>query len=409
MNVKLIGTGCGDLGTLTRDGAEALKNAGLIIGARRLLETIPEDWGGDRLAAIAPAEILANILQARSIPKWKNICVAYSGDTGFYSGARTLLPHLRGAGIDAEIIPGVSSVQMLAARLQIPWQDWALVSAHGLDCDAASACDPASPTFFLTGGKLGPADLCRQLTDGGRGSAKVIVAERLSYDDERITEGRAAELSEREWDPLSVMLVMPEPNAPEGQVLRPGIADERFIRGDVPMTKRDIRAVIAGRMQVQRTDVVWDVGAGTGSVSVELALQADRGQVWAVEREPKGCLLIEENRVAFGRDNLRVVEGSAPEALTDLPAPDRVFIGGSGGRMEDIVDLVLEKNPDALICVTAILLETVTEAAAAMTARGLEVSLAQINVSTARKAGEKHMMIGNNPIFVITGQKEASD
>lgn len=408
MNIFLIGTGGGSPDTMTAEAADVLKRASLIIGAPRLVESLPEGWGGRREAAIAAGDIL-NIIQAHRAEGDGIVCVVFSGDTGFYSGTRSLLPLLREAGLSPRIIPGISSVQLLAARLQIPWQDWKLVSAHGLDCDAAAEAAKDRPTFFLTGGKIGPADLCRQLRDAGLGGRRVAIAERLSYDEEKLHQGRAEEFAGKQFDSLSVMLVYP---AEEGEEAgsggaanwRPGIDDRAFIRGEVPMTKQDVRAVIAGRMQVREGDVIWDVGAGTGSVSVELALQTGSGRVYAVERDPEGCLLIGQNREKFGLKNLDVVEGSAPDALKSLPAPDQVFIGGSGGKMREIIELALDKNPRARICVTAILLETVSDALGAMEARGMMTDVTQVSVSTARSVGKKHMMMGTNPIFIITGQ-----
>ena len=404
--ITLIGTGCGHLSTITAGAVAALKDAALIIGAPRLLESLPSQWGRDRWPAIAAEEIRDII---RDYPEEEGkICVVYSGDAGFYSGARTLLPLMEEEGWEAEVLPGISSVQMMAAKMKMPWQDWKLVSAHGLEVQADRELEGRRPVFFLTGGKLGPADICRQLTDAGLGDTPVAVGERLSYEDEQIRRGKAEELAGEVFDSLSVILVMPEASEEKRPVFRPGIPDRGFIRGEVPMTKQDVRAVIAGRMQTGEEDIVWDVGAGTGSVSVELALQTPKGKVWAVERDPEGCLLIRQNRERFGLANLEVVEGAAPEALADLPAPDKVFIGGSGGHMEEIISIAAEKNPHVRICASAILLETVTEALTAMAAHGMDTDAVQVSVSTARQAGGKHMMMGANPIFIITGERPCS-
>lgn len=436
MSITLIGTGCGHLSTITAGAVRELRRADLIVGAPRLLASLPEEWGSRRAAAILAEDILRICLEYLRGEGGEEgrICVVYSGDTGFYSGARTLLPLLGEADLPAGVMPGISSVQMLAARLQLPWQDWKLVSAHGLECDGAAETDPVRPTFFLTGGKLGPGELCGQLTEGGLGERQVVIAARLSYEDEKIFAGPARQFAGKEFDSLSVMLVKGEEAAQKedqeeapamedmepgrfretagksrNRVWAPGIPDDQFIRGEVPMTKQDIRAVIAGRMQVQEGDVIWDVGAGTGSVSVELAIQAGRGRVYAVERDADGSRLIRLNRDKFGCENLEPVDGAAPDALRDLPAPDRVFIGGSGGKMEEILRIILEKNEHARICVSAILLETAVRTLEVMAGEGLQTSVVQVAVATGRPAGGKHMMMGGNPIFIITGEKPCSE
>ena len=173
------------------------------------------------------------------------------------------------------------------------------------------------------------------------------------------------------------------------------------------MTKQEVRAAALAKLAVGPADVLWDVGAGTGSVSVELALAAPQGQVFAVECGGEACSLIRANREKFSAWNLRLVEGRAPEALADLPAPDAVFIGGTKGGMEEIVDAVLGKNPRARICISAIAVETLSAAVTALTTRGLEASVTQIAVSRTRPAGGLHLLCANNPTFLITGNCHA--
>ena len=401
MSLILAGTGCDSAGSMTVEVRDAIAKADVLIGAQRLLESVPSGHEADMRPAIYADEIL-NIIQETLAEGDKNICVLYSGDSGFYSGTRSLLPLLSEAGIEAQVLPGISSIQLFAARLQQPWQDWKLVSAHGTDCDPVTNVMDGKPVFFLTGGKLDVTLLCRKLADAGLGDLTVTVGERLSYEDERIVSGTAAEFATQAFAPLSVMLVSPAPTLGDRT---PGINDDDFIRGSIPMTKQDVRASILSHMRVQPDDVVWDVGAGTGSVSIELAMKASRGRVYAVERNEEGVSLIQQNREKFGVWNLVTIEGSAPEALTNLPAPDRAFIGGSSGNLSDIIDAVLTKNEKALICITAIVLETLHEATQHLTEMGMDVEITQIAASKTRPVGGKHMMVAGNPIYIITGQR----
>ena len=171
------------------------------------------------------------------------------------------------------------------------------------------------------------------------------------------------------------------------------------------MTKQEIRAAALAKLGVQPEETLWDVGAGTGSVSVELALAAPRGRVYAVECEPDACTLIRKNREKFAAKNLILIEGRAPQALEALPAPDAVFIGGTKGGMAAVVNAVLAKNPYARICISAIALETLSAAIAALTAQGLSAEVTQIAVSRTRPAGRLHLLTANNPIFLITGER----
>ena len=397
MNVTLIGMGSGQPENLTLQGLAALRQADLILGARRLLAVLPAGCTENRAAAYRPDEV-AELLQASGA---ENAVLIYSGDTGFYSGASSMMEKLEALGVRARVLPGLSSIQLLAAALGRPWQGWNLVSAHGRTCDPVAECMQGRPTFFLTGGSEDPATLCAQLAAEGFGDVQGVVGQCLGTPEEKIFRGSVKELAAGRFNSLSVLLV----EAVEGLPRRaPGLPDEAFERGDVPMTKQEVRAAVLAKLAVRPEDILWDVGAGTGSVSVELALAAPRGRVYAVECRPEGCALIKANREKFRTRNLVLVEGLAPDALSDLPAPDAVFIGGSKGSLAAIVDAALDKNPDARICVSAIALETLSAAVAALTAKGRTVQVSQIAVSRAKAVGGLHLMMAQNPIYLITGE-----
>lgn len=397
MNVTLIGMGSGQPENLTLQGLAALRQADLILGARRLLAVLPAGCTENRAAAYRPDEV-AELLQTSGA---ENAVLVYSGDTGFYSGASSMMEKLEALGVRARVLPGLSSIQLLAAALGRPWQGWNLVSAHGRICDPVAECMQGRPTFFLTGGSEDPATLCAQLAAEGFGDVQAVVGQCLGTPEEKLFRGSVKELAAGRFNSLSVLLVEAAEVLPRRA---PGLPDEAFERGDVPMTKQEVRAAVLAKLAVRPEDILWDVGAGTGSVSVELALAAPRGRVYAVECRPEGCALIKANREKFRTRNLVLVEGLAPDALSDLPAPDAVFIGGSKGSLAAIVDAALDKNPDARICVSAIALESLSAAVAALTAKGRTVQVSQIAVSRARAVGGLHLMMAQNPIYLITGE-----
>lgn len=397
MNVTLIGMGSGQPENLTLQGLAALRQADLILGTRRLLAVLPAGCTENRAAAYRPDEV-AELLQTSGA---ENAVLIYSGDTGFYSGASSMMEKLEALGVRARVLPGLSSIQLLAAALGRPWQGWNLVSAHGRTCDPVAECMQGRPTFFLTGGSEDPATLCAQLAAEGFGDVQGVVGQCLGTPEEKLFRGSVKELAAGRFNSLSVLLVEAAEVLPRRA---PGLPDEAFERGDVPMTKQEVRAAVLAKLAVRPEDILWDVGAGTGSVSVELALAAPRGRVYAVECRPEGCALIKANREKFRTRNLVLVEGLAPAALSDLPAPDAVFIGGSKGSLAAIVDAALDKNPDARICVSAIALETLSAAVAALTAKGRTVQVSQIAVSRAKAVGGLHLMMAQNPIYLITGE-----
>ena len=403
MDITLIGIGPGDWLSLTQAAARALEQAPVLLGAPRLLEGLPPQCSGRRIPCLRTSELVGALIGLSG--QAERAAVAFSGDIGFYSGAASLLHTLQAALPEARctLLPGLSSPQVLAARLGRPWQGWKLVSAHGVACDPAAACAGGGDVFCLTGGSCTPASLCARLTEAGLGDCRATAASRLGYPEEAIVTGTAAQLAEQTFAPLSVLLVEGCP-APLRQSRVGGIPDEEFIRAKVPMTKQEVRAAALALLAPHPGDCLWDLGAGTGSVSVELALAAPEGQVYAVERNEDAQALILENRRKFGLHNLTLIAGAAPETLAGLPAPDRVFVGGTGGHMAETLAAVRAANPAVRVVISAIAIESLSAALAALQAQGFEnIQVSQISVSRSRPAGGLHLMMAQNPVYLISG------
>lgn len=220
-----------------------------------------------------------------------------------------------------------------------------------------------------------------------------------------MVEGTVEELSRDSFADLSVLLV-DNPNPVQPIFQAPGLPDDSFLRGRVPMTKEEVRALAVSKLRLCSQDTLWDVGAGTGSVSVECALCLSQGRVYAVERKPEACQLIRSNRDQFQLSNLHLVEGEAPQVLSDLPAPDSLFIGGSSGALRDIIGAALSKNPAVRIVASAITLETVQDALSAIRQFGFQdTEIVQVTISRSAPVGSYHMMRGENPVYLISMEK----
>lgn len=417
--VTIIGAGPGNPDLLSRAALDAIDIADVVIGAHRALAGIDVPPDVVRCELVKTADIVAALTDAAS---WQRAVVVMTGDVGLFSGARRLVEALSGnAQVDVRVIPGISSASYLAARLARPWQDWRFASAHGVACDIVAEAERAGELFLVTSGGEDPSRLSGELVQAGFGDARVTVAERLSYPDERITCATASEIAGQTFDDLNVMLIdfAGGAGSPAGAsraassrwpYASSGIPDELFIRGDVPMTKQEVRAVALAKLRITATDTVWDVGAGTGSVSIEAALVARAGSVWAVERNAAGVRLIRENADAFGCGNVHAVPGVAPEALVKLPVPDAVFVGGSAGELPSIVEAALEKNSQVRLCVPCVTVETLTEACALLSGsrfKGFEAC--QVSAARAEAVGSHHLMKAQYPVFLVSARGAGAD
>ena len=375
-HVTLLGIGMGSEKTLTIQGKRAVQRADLIIGARRMADSIREP--GQPVVYEYRSDVIGAYI--KSHPEYENIVIALSGDVGFYSGAKKLLDVLNGRKpegvladdfegqehsekengcVSIEIICGISSVVYFMSQIGLSWDDAKITSAHGKNCNLVSMIKQNQKVFSILGTGSAVAELAQKLVEYEMGDVVLYVGENLSYPDEKIFQANASELTSYEGQALSVVCAYNEKARPAFSTH--GIPDEKFIRGKAPMTKEEVRCVSLSKLRLQEDSICYDVGAGTGSVSVEMALRADQGQVFAVEKKDDAVALLYKNKQRFAADNLEIIKGEAPEALKELPVPTHAFIGGSSGNLKEIVALLLEKNQDVRIVINCITLETISE------------------------------------------------
>lgn len=396
--VSLIGIGMGP-GDLTQRASDVVASSDLLIGARRMLESA--DASGKAVLEEYRADRIASFLESDGT--WRNAAVLLSGDVGFYSGALKLLDALKGRGFDVNVEPGISSVVHMCAKMGVPWQDACLASAHGRESNLINLICTNPKVFALLSGDESVHSLCRDLTEYGLNDVVVSIGQDFGYPTERIVSGRPCELDGIRFGDLCVALVC---NPCPDQRNPIGIRDEDFIRGDAPMTKSEVRSLSVAKLKLTPDSVVYDVGAGTGSVSIEMALTAFRGKVYAIEKEDAAADLIEVNKKRFRTPNVEVVRGLAPEALSELPAPTHAFIGGSSGNLKEIVRCLLDKNPDVRMVVNSVTLETMSETMDVCRDLGLtDEEVVLVNISKARKAGRYHLMTAQNPVYIAVVRK----
>ncbi len=326
--------------------------------------------------------------------------VIVSGDTGFFSASKSITEKFN-LQYEIELVNGLSSLQYFSGKLGLSYDNTKVLSMHGRNNSIIPYVSYNRKLFVLTGGKNKVDIICKDLVEYGLGNVSISVGENLSYENERIVTRTALEMHEMVFEDLSVMYIENNnfvvPNMP--------MVDSDFIRDEVPMTKEEVRWVCIQKLGLVPSDIVYDIGAGTGSIAIEMAKKVHEGFVYAIEQKETACDLIKQNIEKHKTFNVRVVCGKAPSSMEGLPVPSKAVIGGSTGNMKEIVNNLVSINENIKIVATAITLETVHDILESFKEFNLEFDTISMNISKGKKVGGYNMMIANNPIYVITGQR----
>jgi precorrin-6Y C5,15-methyltransferase (decarboxylating) len=340
---KLVILGIGDdgLAGLTETARRILMSADLVLGASSTLELL--DSVAARKEPLEPDMSVA-VRQVRDALSCRNPVLVSSGDPLFYGVARYLCDRL---GKDQfEVVPHVSSMQLAFARIKESWEDAYLTNLAGRPIEAViDRIRTAEKIGLFSSDECPPARLGRELIDRGIDYFRAYVCENLGSPDERVTQAELSDLATMEFNPLNVLILIRKPNRPD----RTSRADRHRMFGNrddafaqsLPkrglITQAEVRAIALAQLDIRATSVVWDIGAGSGSVAIEAAQLAHQGTVYAVEPEPADIALIQANAEAFGVPNVRAVLGRAPEILASLPEPEAIFVGGTGRQVEPVL------------------------------------------------------------------------
>ena len=291
----------------------------------------------------------------------------------------------------------------------IPWQNWKILSSHGRTCNIVGQVRSHPECFLLLSGAKDLRRTGRLLadarTEGVLGELRLIYGYELSRPAEEIrscTPEKLCGFDENRLKEGLYVLYIEHKDAKKTPVL-PGMADSCFLRGKAPMTSAEIRALSLCKLGLTGQAVVWDIGAGTGSVSVEAARTCPEGTVWSVEYKKDALELLYKNRAGFCLSNMEIIEGRAPEILKELPAPTHVFIGGSGGEIGAVIEQALAKNPRARFvadCITAETLMALQEAIKRLPV--CNVQAVQVSVQRMEELGRYHYLKAQNPVFIIS-------
>lgn len=400
--ITIIGTGVSP-DDLTNRQRSIIESADILVGGKRLMDrfrhldcrrrVIDRDLNG-----------LADFL-IEKMPGHR-IVVLTSGDPLFF-GIGAFLVRRLGAG-RVHILPNVSAVAIAFARLGEPWQEVHVVSLHGRSRtgELLRHLADGETVAVYTDPARNPAWLAGTLVENSFSDVPMCVLQRLGTKDETITRTTPAQAQSMVFSDPNLVVLKPDPVRRTAPALFPGMPDHWFAHEKGLITKAEVRAVTLSRLRLFDRAVFWDLGAGSGSVSIEAGLFITRGEICTVEQKPERIRQIHDNRSRFGIGNMRVIQARLPDGLADLPAPDRVFIGGGGSALAEIVRMAAGRlKPAGAIVINTVLVDNLTTAAHTLQALGFDIDVIQIQVNRATPMPFSHRLEAANPVWIVAGSR----
>lgn len=398
-NIFIVGCGMGNSKELTKIAEETLKSSSIVIGSERILcslDCLKTGFQGE----IVPLTVTDKIIEKINSSTQQRVSLVVSGDTSFFSLASVIerkKSQIEGE-FSLEFVPGISCLSYFLSKIKLSLSGVETISLHGRKKGILPAVSKSEKLFGITSNSGDIKYISQTLTKNGLGDLKIFIGENLSYETEKITETTVKEAGEGTYSDLVVFLIQ-NPN-PVSYV---NFKDETFIRDKVPMTKQEVRLLAINKLGITKNSVVYDIGAGTGSVSCEIAFNYESSSVISFEREELALDLINKNKEALDCPNIKIVSSNAPAGFENEKPADFAFIGGSGGNLKEILDTLFERNQNVRVCITAVSLETVSLVLEYIKSKNIEnYEVVQAAISKTKKLGSSNMLFGFNPIFIIS-------
>ena len=398
MNINLVGIGLGNPELLTKAACNAISKSDIVIGAKRIVDSIRSDFVGKKFFLEYNTEKIADIIKSNA---GSEISVVFSGDISLFSGGSKLFERLKDfKNCKINTFPGISSLSYLCTKTNIDISKVKILSFHGKDELLYHNIGSNEYTFIITSNGEGAKEICRKLISFGFFDLDVTIGENLSYENERITTAKPNEFLDMDISDLNCMIIY---NPDSEKSISFGLPDEAFARDKVPITKSEVRAVILSKLDISSDSICYDIGAGSGSVSIEMSRLAYEGKVYAVEKNPVAVELIKKNIHNFNAENVELIFAKAPEGLEHILEADKIFIGGSGGELNTVMEMIFSSKKHPTIVISAITLETgaqISDILKKAKDYDYDTEVTAVNVSKSKEVGPYNMMIAQNMVFI---------
>lgn len=383
---------------LTPRSLEIIRTAQVLVGGKRHLEYF-RDHPAEKIPLASDIDGVSD--RIRKMATSKQLVVLSSGDPNFYGVGPRLVAALGEENV--VIHPNITTVQAAFSRLKMSWHDVQVVSLHGRDWGGLNeALNKGAKLAVYTDPAHSPAHIAHHLIEYGWEDARFCVLEDLGRPAERITWLHPQEAEGRAFSDLNLVVITKERPSPSHISLHLGMPEEAYLHQSGLITKAEVRAVVLAKLALSPRQILWDIGAGCGSVGLEASLLIPGGKIYAIEQDPQRTSEIKANRARLGVRNLEVVCGLAPGCLEALPAPDRVFLGGGSSNMKEILQKVFQCIPShGRVVLTATLLETVHRARSVFDTAGWDTDITQLQVNRSRRLGVGTYLAAMNPVWVI--------